>query len=192
MAYAELPVFMRRLRERQTGSVPALALELTVLTAARSGEVLGMRWDEIEEAAKVWTVPPARMKAGREHRIPLSARALAVLAEAGKARTGEFVFPGRGARALSSMALNMVLRRVSLETVTVHGFRSAFRDWAGNETHFAREVAEAALAHVVGDASERAYRRGDALEKRRALMNAWADFLEPSTRCNVVTLPARA
>ena len=151
-----------------------------------------MRWNEIDEAAKVWTVPPARMKAGREHRIPLSARALAVLAEAGKARTGEFVFPGRGARALSSTALVVLLRRMSLETVTVHGFRSVFRDWAGNETRFAREVAEAALAHVVGDASERAYRRGDALEKRRALMKAWADFLEPSTRSNVANLSVRA
>jgi integrase len=192
MAYAELPAFMRRLRERQAGSVPALALELAIPTAARSGEVLGMRWNEIDEAAKVWAVPPARMKAGREHRIPLSARALAVLAEAGKARTGEFVFPGRGARALSSTALVVLLRRMSLETVTVHGFRSAFRDWAGNETRFAREVAEAALAHVVGDASERAYRRGDALEKRRALVKAWADFLEPSTRSNVVNLSVRA
>jgi integrase len=192
MAYADVPAFLVRLRERQASSVTALALEFVILTAARSGEALGMIWDEVDETAKVWTVPPARMKAAREHRVPLSARALAVLAEAAKARTGEFVFPGSGVdRPLSVMAMEMVLRRMGLDNVTVHGFRSAFRDWAGNETHFPREVAEAALAHVIGDAAERAYRRGDALEKRRTLMKAWADFLEPSTRGNVVNLPAR-
>jgi hypothetical protein len=107
-----------------------------------------------------------------------------LLGEAKRARTGDFVFPGSGAgRPLSGMSMEMVLRRMNLDSVTVHGFRSAFRDCAGNETHFPREVAEAALAHVIGDAAERAYRRGDAL--------AWADFLEPSTRGNVVNLPAR-
>jgi hypothetical protein len=111
-----------------------------------------------------------------------------VLAEAKKARTGEFVFPGSGAaRPLSVMAMEMVLRRMHLDVLTVHGFRSAFRDWAGNETHFLREVTEAALAHVIGDGLS----TGDALEKRRALMEAWARFLEPSTRGNVVNLPAR-
>ena len=116
---------MHRLRERQTDSVSALALEFVILTAARSGEVLGMRWEEVDETAKVWTVPPARMKAAREHRVPLSARALAVLGEAKKARTGDFVFPGSGAgRPLSVMAMEMVLRRMGLDNVTVHGFRS--------------------------------------------------------------------
>jgi integrase len=192
MAYADVPSFLARLRERQAGSVSALALEFTILTAARSGEALGMRWVEVDETAKVWTVPPTRMKSAREHRVPLSARALDLLVEAKRARTGDFVFPGSGAgRPLSVMAMEMVLRRMNLASVTVHGFRSAFRDWAGNETHFPREVAEAALAHVIGDAAERAYRRGDALEKRRTLMKAWADFLEPSTRGNVVNLPAR-
>jgi integrase len=124
-----------------------------------------MGWEEVDRRENVWTVPPARMKAAREHRVPLSARALAVLDEVEKARTGNFVFPGsRGGRPLSVMAMEMVLRRMNLDSVTFHGFRSAFRDWAGNETHFAREVAEAALAHVIGDAAERAYRRGDALE----------------------------
>ena len=182
MAYADVPAFLSRLRERQAGSVSALALEFVILTAARSGEALGMRWDEVDETAKVWTVPPARMKAAREHRVPLSARALDLLGEAKKARTGDFVFPGSGAgRPLSVMAMEMVLRRMNLASVTVHGFRSAFRDWAGNETHFPREVAEAALAHVIGDAAERAYRRGDALEKRRALMEAWANYCEPES-----------
>jgi integrase len=133
-----------------------------------------------------------REKAAREHRVPLSGRALDLLGDSKRARTGDFVFPGSGAgRPLSVMAMEMVLRRMNLASVTVHGFRSAFRDWAGNETHFPREVAEAALAHVIGDAAERAYRRGDAREKRRALMRAWADFLEPNTRGNVVNLPAR-
>ena len=146
-----------------------------------------MRWEEIDKAAEVWTVPPTRMKAAREHRVPLSARALAILKEAEKARTGEFVFPGsRGGRPLSIMAMEMVLRRMNLDGVTMHGFRSAFRDWAGNETHFAREVAEAALAHVSGDAAERAYRRGDALEKRRVLMEAWAQWCEPWADSNIL------
>ena len=193
MAYADVPAFLARLRERQAGSVSALLLEFTILTAARSGEALGMRWEEVDETAKVWTVPPARMKAAREHRVPLSARALDLLGEAKRARTGEFVFPGRGAdRPLSVMAMEKVLRRMHLDDVTVHGFRSAFRDWAGNETHFPREVAEAALAHVIGDAAERAYRRGDALEKRRALMEAWASYCEPGALDNVVALPVRA
>ena len=146
-----------------------------------------MRWEEVDETAKVWTVPPARMKAAREHRVALSARALAVLRDVKKARTCDFVFPGSNAdRPLSVMAMEMVLRRMGLDNVTVHGFRSAFRDWAGNETHFPREIAEAALAHVVGDKAEQAYRRGDALEKRRAMMEAWAQWCEPKAGSNVV------
>jgi integrase len=193
MAYADVPAFLARLRERQAGSVSALALEFTILTAARSGEALGMRWDEVDETAKVWTVPPARMKAAREHRVPLSARALDLLGEAKRARTGDFVFPGsRAGRPLSVMAMEMVLRRMGLDNVTVHGFRSAFRDWAGNETHFPREVAEAALAHVIGDAAERAYRRGDALEKRRALMEAWTNYCMPKAGSNVLAFPKTA
>ena len=193
MAYADVPAFLARLRERQAGSVSALALEFTILTAARSGEALGMRWDEVDETAKVWTVPPTRMKAAREHRVPLSARALDLLGEAKQARTGDFVFPGSSAgRPLSVMAMEMVLRRMGLDDVTVHGFRSAFRDWAGNETHFPREVAEAALAHVIGDAAERAYRRGDALEKRRALMDAWTNYCMPKAASNVLAFPKTA
>ena len=192
MPYSDVPAFLRELRGRQAGSVSALALEFAILTAARSGEVLGARWNEVDQAANVWTVPPGRMKAAREHRVPLSTRALAVLGEAEKARTGDFVFPGsRGGRPLSVMAMEMVLRRMNLDNVTVHGFRSAFRDWAGNETHFAREVAEAALAHVIGDAAERAYRRGDALEKRRALMDAWANYCEPDKGENILPLRRR-
>jgi integrase len=130
------------------------------------------------------------MKAGREHRVPLSAPAVEILRQMEHKRLGEFVFPGmRSGRPLSVMALEMVLRRMKVD-VTVHGFRSAFRDWAGERTHFPREVAEAALAHLVGDEVERAYRRGDALEKRRKLMEAWAGFLEQKYRTNVVPLRA--
>ena len=177
MGYADVPTFVAKLRERE--GVAALALEFCILTAARTGEVLGARWSEIDFGACVWTVPAERMKAGREHRVPLSERALAILEKLSATRMGELIFPGqRGGKPLSNMALEMLMRRMEIEGATVHGFRSAFRDWAGNETHFAREIAEAALAHTVGDKAEQAYRRGDALEKRRALMSAWADYLE--------------
>ncbi len=186
MPYSEVPAFVASLRERE--ALAALALEFVILTAARSGEVLGARWSEFDLAAKVWTIPAARMKAGREHRVPLSGRAMAILAKLAEGRTGDFVFPGqRPGKPLSGMAMEMVLRRLKAE-VTVHGFRSSFRDWCGEETHFPREVAEAALAHVAGDATERAYRRGDALEKRRGLMEAWAAFCEPRASDNVVRI----
>lgn len=190
MPFADVPEFLARLRKVE--GVSARALELAILTAARSGEVLGARWDEIDIDARVWIVPAARMKAGRQHRVPLSERAAEILAALAAVKTGEHVFPGaKRGKPLSVMALAMVLRRMGVGEFTVHGFRSAFRDWAGERTRFPREVAEAALAHVVGDATERAYRRGDALEKRRELMDAWAAFCEPSSG-NVVAIPARA
>ena len=186
MAYDDVPAFIARLRERE--ALAAMALEFCILTAARSGEVYGARWSEIDMAAKVWTVPAERMKAAREHRIPLSDRALAILEKLSQARTSELVFPGqRVGKSLSATAMEMLLRRMDQDAVTVHGFRSAFRDWAGNETHFPREVAEAALAHVVGDKAEQAYRRGDALEKRRDIMQAWANHCAPAPG-NVVNL----
>ena len=176
MPFDVVPVFVAALRERD--GIAARALEFAILTAARSGEVFGASWTEFDLEARVWTVPATRMKAGREHRVPLSARAVEILQEMKQKRLSELVFPGtKPGRPLSVMALEMVLRRMKVD-VTVHGFRSAFRDWAGERTHFPREIAEAALAHLVGDAVERAYRRGDALEKRRELMDAWATFLE--------------
>jgi integrase len=187
MAFDDVPEFIGKLRERE--AVAALALEFAILTAARSGEVLGARWAEIDLDAKVWTVPATRMKAGREHRVPLSGRALAILETLAAARTGDFVFPGqKTGKPLSGMAMEMVLRRMKVDDVTVHGFRSAFRDWCGEATSFPRELAEAALAHVAGDATERAYRRGDALEKRRGLMEAWAGFCEPRAGSNVLSM----
>lgn len=147
----------------------------------------------MDMAAKVWTVPSARMKAGRGHRVPLSGRALAILDEAANGRTGEFVFPGqRSDKPLSGMAMEMLLRRMKAAGVTVHGFRSAFRDWCGEATSFPREIAEAALAHVAGDATERAYRQGDALEKRRTLMETWAAFCEPGERAGGVPMKRHA
>jgi integrase len=190
MAYADVPAFIAELRARE--ALAALALEFTILTAARSGEVLGARWSEINMVAKVWTIPAERMKATREHRIPLCDRAVAVLEKLAQAKMGEFVFPGqRVGEPLSAFAMWNLLRRMGQDAVTVHGFRSAFRDWTGNETHYQREVAEAALAHVVGDKAEQAYRRGDALEKRRALMDAWANFIEPRAGSNVVPMVKR-
>jgi integrase len=188
MPFDEVPEFMVALRERE--GIAARALEFAILTAARSGEVFGASWDEFDLSARVWTVPAARMKAGREHRVPLSDRAVEILREMEQKWLGGHVFPGtKPGRPLSVMALEMVLRRMKVD-VTVHGFRSAFRDWAGERTHFPREVAEAALAHLVGDAVERAYRRGDALEKRRKLMDAWASFLQQKVRSNIVRLNA--
>jgi integrase len=178
MAFAEVPAFIGRLRERE--AVAALALEFIILTAARTGEALGARWSEIDMKAKVWTVPAERMKRGVEHRVPLCQRAIEILHAMSKVARGNLVFPAyRSDRPMSNMACSMLLRRLKVETATTHGFRSSFRDWAGELTSFPREVAEAALAHAVGDETERAYRRGDALEKRRKLMDAWAAFLEP-------------
>ena len=175
MPFDDVPAFIARLRNAE--GVSACALEFTILTAARSGEVLGARWSEIDLDAKVWTVPAGRMKASREHRVPLPDRAVEILSALAAMKIGDYVFPGaKRDKPLSVMALTMVMRRMGLGAFTVHGFRSAFRDWAGERTDYARELAEAALAHVVGDATERAYRRGDALEKRRELMEAWSAF----------------
>lgn len=191
LPYAEVPAFMGDLRERE--SVSATALEFTVLTAARSGEVMGATWAEFDLSTATWTVPAERMKAGKEHRVPLSPPVLAILERAAEFRDAvgseAFVFPGaKRGKPLSNMAMAMVLRRMGRTDITVHGFRSTFRDWVGERTAFPREVAEAALAHTVGDATERAYRRGDALEKRRKLMEAWAGFARSAPTGNVIPL----
>lgn len=167
LPWEDLPAFMRRLRLRD--AISARALEFTILTAARTGETIGATWDEI--GRDVWTVPAARMKAGREHRVPLTPRALEILAEA-RDMGSQTIFPR-----LSNMAMAMLLRRMDYDDITVHGFRSTFRDWCGEATIFPRELAEAALAHIVGDETERAYRRGDALSRRRELMIAWEKYI---------------
>jgi integrase len=157
----------------------ARALEFTILTAGRTSEVLNATWQEINLGEKVWTVPAERMKAGEEHRVPLSEATVRLLKSLHQSRTSDFVFPGqRLGRPLSGMSMEMLLRRMMVEHGTVHGFRSSFRDWCGDETPFPREVAEAALAHKVGNVVERAYRRGKAFEKRRKLMEAWGHYCE--------------
>lgn len=179
LPWGEIGEFMAGLAGR--AGVAALALRFTILTAARTGETLGATWGEIDLAGKVWTIPGSRMKAGREHRVPLSEPALAVLAAAAQMRVGSAddapVFQGQKTTAgLSSMALTMMLRRLKRADLTVHGFRSTFRDWCSEATAFDRDTAEAALAHTVRDKVEAAYRRGDQLEKRRRLMDAWGEY----------------
>ena len=182
-----VPAFMADLRTRT--AIAARCLEFAILTATRSGEALGARWGEIDTEAMVWAIPAVRMKSRRAHHIPLCARALAILAEMQSLRAAEHVFPGqRRGQPLSSMALAMVLRRMAIAGATVHGFRSCFRDWAGNRTNFPRELAEHALAHIIGDKAEQAYRRDDALERRRPLMEAWAAFCGTKIANNVVPI----
>lgn len=187
MNYPDLPAFLGDLQGRE--ATAAAALEFVILTAARSGEVLGARWDEIDLERSVWTIPAGRMKAGREHRVPLSKRALKIVKPLHENRNGEFVFSGqKPGKPLSVMALEMVLRRMKIENATVHGFRSAFRDWSAECTNFTNEVCEAALAHVIENKAEAAYRRGDLFDKRRKLMEAWANYCATPRSGNVVAL----
>ena len=190
MPYADVPAFIAEIRRRE--ATAAYALEFCILTAARSSETMKARWQEIDLEAKIWALPAERMKAGREHRVPLSTRAVAILVKMKEAAEGEFVFPGRKReRPLSNMALEMFLRRLQSK-YTTHGFRSSFRDWAGNETTFPRELAEHSLAHAIGDKAEQAYRRSDALARRRELMDAWAHYCEGEAGANVVALKRSA
>ena len=179
LPYHELPDFMAALRTHE--GIAARALEFAILTAARTGEVIGARWSEIDLGEKLWTIPLERMKAGKEHRVPLSARAVGILEEMQPLRHldkgSAFVFPGgKPGQPLSNMAFLMLLRRMKRDDLTAHGFRSSFRDWAAERTNFPSEVAEMALAHTVSSKVEAAYRRGDLFERRRRLMTAWSTF----------------
>jgi integrase len=176
LPYVEIAEFLQSVAA-QPGIAPR-AMRFTILTAARTGETIGARWSEINLVSKLWTIPAERMKGDREHRVPLSPAAIAVLNEQMKENDSEgFVFPGRIAhQALSNMAMLQLLRRMGRVNITTHGFRSSFRDWAAEQTGFPGEVAEAALAHVVGDKVEAAYRRGDLFDKRVRLMAAWGSF----------------
>jgi integrase len=172
MPYDAIPAFLAQLHERE--AMAALAMEFVILTAARTSEMLGATWAEVDLAKARWTIPAARMKAGKEHRVPLSPRAVEILEKVkpfGKAS----LFPSDKGGKLSTMAMAMLLRRMKSDC-TVHGFRSAFRDWSAECTGYAHEVCEIALAHVIGNKSEAAYRRGDMFEKRRRLMADWADY----------------
>jgi integrase len=175
LSYAEVGAFVIALGEQ--GGMAARALEFLILTAARTGEVIGARWDEFNLPENVWTVPAERMKSGREHRVALSDAAAAILKGLAEIRQGAFVFTGaKPARPLSASAMFALLRRMGRGDLTVHGFRSTFSDWCAERTAFPAEVREMALAHAVGDKVEAAYRRGDLFEKRRQLAEAWARF----------------
>jgi len=175
LSYPDLPAFLTTLRGRKEDA--ALALQFVILTASRTNEALRATWDEIDFANKTWTVPADRMKAGREHRVPLSRSALAILQRMQAVRIGDFVFAGaKIGRPLSDMSLLMLLRRLGRDDLTVHGFRSTFRDWAAERTNYPRDVAEAALAHTEGDKTEAAYKRTDFFDRRRRLMDAWTEY----------------
>jgi integrase len=184
LPYREIGAFMPALRERE--ALAARALEFAILTAARTSEVINARWDEIDLQAKVWTVPAERMKAGREHRVPLSDAAVGIVKGMRELRQNDHIFPGERREALSNMAFLMLLRRMDHADLTAHGFRSTFRTWAAECTRHPRQLAEAALAHVVGHVTEQAYQRGDMFEKRRKLMDAWAAFCSKPARTGAV------
>ena len=188
LPYTEVSTFLRKLHEAEPTSA-SLAFEFLILTAARTGEVLEAKWSEIDLDQAAWTIPADRMKAGREHRVPLALRCIELLGQAKQLSAGsEFVFPGRSNdKPMSNMVLLMIVRRLEVDC-TVHGFRSAFRDWASERTNFAREICEAALAHIVKDKTEAAYRRGDLFEKRRELMATWAAF---ATATDAEIIPLR-
>jgi integrase len=176
LPFSKVPAFLARLR-KQDGVSPR-SLEFLILTAARSGEIRKALWSEIDMEKKLWVIPGDRMKMGKEHRVPLSPGAMDILEEMQQVRVSDYVFPGaRKDKPLSNMSMVTLMRRMQVDAVP-HGFRSSFRDWCGECTDVPREVAEQALAHSIGDAVEQAYRRGDALEKRRKLMEAWCRFLE--------------
>lgn len=194
LPYAEIPAFMADLRNRD--GVSPRALEFVILTAARTSEVIEAVWDEINLREKLWTLPAERMKAGKEHKVPLSDRAVALLRALPREKNNPYLFIGAKAGAsLSNMAMLQLMRDLRPGFVP-HGFRSTFRDWAGDQTGFDRQTIEFALAHGISDATEAAYRRGTAIEKRRRLMAAWADYCgtNPKTRAgsNVVVMQAGA
>lgn len=177
LPYIELNGFIEQLRQQD--GIAAKCLEFTILTAARTGETIGATWDEIDLGTKIWTIPAERMKASREHRVPLSSHALSILNEMAAVRLNNYVFPGNK-KGLSNMAMLAVLKRMDRADITVHGFRSSFRDWAAETTAYPGEVVEMALAHAIKNLTEAAYRRGDLLEKRSQLMVDWARYCAES------------
>jgi integrase len=190
LAYTDLPSFMAALAERE--GVAARALEFTIMTAARTGEAIGAQWPEIDLKTKVWTVPAGRIKGGREHRVPLADRAVEILRRLPREDGNPFVFIGPGASGMSNMAMAAVLKRMARDDITVHGFRSTFRDWAAECTACPNHVVEMALAHVIGDKVEAAYRRGDLFAKRTRLMADWSRYCtRPAPAGEVVPMRAR-
>jgi integrase len=192
LPYPQIGRFMRDLRARE--GMAAQAMDFLILTAARTAEVMGAKWPEIDAAAKLWTVPAGRIKGGVEHRVPLSGPALAIIRKLAKEDhdPDDFVFPGDKARKpLSNNALLALLERMRRSDITAHGFRSTFRDWAAECTNFPNEVVEMALAHVIKDKTEAAYRRGDLLQKRRAMMDTWATFCGKQQSATIVPIAGK-
>ncbi|WVD66035.1 site-specific integrase [Orbus sturtevantii] len=178
LPYKDLASFMAMLKKRE--GISARALEFSILTATRSCEVRGATWQELNLESKIWTIPAERMKAGKEHRIPLSDEAITLIKNLSQLSNSEYIFPAPRNGQLSDMSLTATLRRMNFVHITQHGFRSTFRDWAGETTHYSREVIEHALAHQLADKAEAAYQRGDLLEKRSKLMADWAQFCKNS------------
>jgi integrase len=189
LPYGDIPTFMRHLRTRE--GVSASALEFLILTAARTGEVIGARSHEIDAKAKLWTIPSTRTKSGREHRVPLCKRALELVGASRRVDPDAFLFSGRGGKALSNMAMLELVRGMGHSDIVVHGFRSSFKDWAAETTGHENIVTELALAHVVGDGTEAAYRRGDLMLKRRVLMDDWAEYCSGVREAKVIRLRRR-
>ena len=191
LPYGEIGAFMATVRGQD--GVAARALEFLILTATRTSETIGATWDEIDLSEGIWTIPADRIKAGKEHRVPLSPAAVTILEAMHKVRHGDYVFPGgKAGNPLSNMAMLKLLERMGRGDLTAHGFRSSFRDWAAERTNFPRDVAEMALAHTIGDKVEGAYRRGDLFDKRRQLMQAWARCCaKPAAEGEVVALGGR-
>jgi integrase len=190
LAYAEIPAFVTALRGRN--AIAARALEFAILTAARTGEVLGAKWSEIDLDARVWVIPAERMKGGREHRVPLADRVLELIKNMMASKQNDYIFYGDRRATLSNMSLLMLLRRMGRNDITTHGFRSTFRDWVEEQTDTPRAVAELALAHAVGNAVEAAYRRGDLFDKRRVLMSKWSKFCESRLEVSAKVTPLQA
>jgi integrase len=188
MEFRDVPAFMAQLRPIKT--VGAMALRFLILSAARSGEVLGARWGEIDWMENTWTIPAARTKTNRAHIVPLSTGALATLREIKPLRgvSEDFIFPGTKGTGVSGTTLLVLLQRRMNRAATTHGFRSAFRDWCGDEGEVPRELAEASLAHVIKDATERAYRRKTAVERRRAVMQKWCDYILPPAPTEIINI----
>jgi integrase len=187
LPYADAGAFMRELRARE-GTAPR-ALEFIILTAARVSEAVNAQWNEIDLKRRLWVVPAERMKTGREHRVPLSDSAVRLLKVQAEKKQSDFVFPGwRINKPLTGAACLKLLDDMKRPTLTVHGFRSTFRDWCAEQTHYPREIAEAAMAHVISNKTEAAYQRGDLLERRRLLMQAWADYCARAKSAKVVPL----
>lgn len=187
MPYEGIPAFVGALHKRE--AVAALALEFTILTAARTGEVIGAKWDEVDLDKAIWKIPASRMKAGKEHRVPLSPRAVEILNFTQGLRK-EWLFPAIKGGKMSGMAMTMLLRRMNVD-VTVHGFRSSFRDWCAERTGYSHEVCEMALAHAIDNKVERAYRRGDLLDKRQRLMADWAVYCASGAKAETKVTPIR-